>query len=175
MPNSVLGTASDRLEVESRAIQSVANKVAIATGAGLGISASGGTASLLFRASVAPAAAKAEPPEPIPQNLREQALAQVDERLVKAGLLAAVGSGVSKEIVAQFFFERHFCLPTPGIMVKGCLDECDICEPELHQQIQLEHERKKLENELLKKQIDLLEKSQEYRCCPKGSEEELPT
>jgi hypothetical protein len=33
-------------------------------------------------------------------------------------------------------------------------------------------ERKKLENELLKKQIDLLEKSQEYRCCPVNSEEE---
>ena len=31
--------------------------------------------------------------------------------------------------------------------------------------------RKQLENELLKKQIDLLEKSQQYRCCPADSEE----
>jgi hypothetical protein len=46
------------------------------------------------------------------------------------------------------------------------LDDCDICEPELQQQIALDLVRKDLENQLLKKQIDLLEKSQEYRCCP---------
>jgi hypothetical protein len=32
--------------------------------------------------------------------------------------------------------------------------------------IELDLEHKRLQNELLKKQIDLLEKSQEYRCCP---------
>jgi hypothetical protein len=32
-------------------------------------------------------------------------------------------------------------------------------------------ERKRLENELLGKQIELLEQSQEYRCCPEGSKE----
>jgi hypothetical protein len=31
--------------------------------------------------------------------------------------------------------------------------------------------RKDLENQLLKKQIDLLEKSQQYRCCPAGEVE----
>ena len=36
----------------------------------------------------------------------------------------------------------------------------------------LEATRKDLENQLLKKQIDLLEKSQEYRCCPSEEEEE---
>jgi len=35
--------------------------------------------------------------------------------------------------------------------------------------IHLEHQ--KLKNALLKKQIDLLDKSQEYRCCPAGSGE----
>jgi hypothetical protein len=35
----------------------------------------------------------------------------------------------------------------------------------------LEIARKDLENQLLKKQIDLLEKSQEYRCCPADEEE----
>ena len=35
----------------------------------------------------------------------------------------------------------------------------------------LEIARKDLENQLLKKQIDLLEKSQEYRCCPEGEVE----
>jgi len=49
-------------------------------------------------------------------------------------------------------------------VIKGCLDECDICEPLLDRE---------LENELLKKQIDLLDKSQEYRCCPDGDEDEV--
>ena len=61
--------------------------------------------------------------------------------------------------------------PTPGVLVKGCLDDCDICEPELKQEMALDLARKDLENQLLKKQIDLLEKSQEYRCCPAGEAE----
>ena len=63
-------------------------------------------------------------------------------------------------------FEEESALPTPGIVVKGCLDECDICEREVHRRIHLELDRSELENALLRKQIDLLEKSQEYRCCP---------
>ena len=58
------------------------------------------------------------------------------------------------------------------MIVKGCLDECDVCEPSLDREIQLDLERKQLENELLKKQIELLEKSQEYRCCPDDDDEE---
>ncbi len=65
-------------------------------------------------------------------------------------------------------------MPTPGILVKGCLDECDICEPELKQQMALDLVRMDLENQLLKKQIDLLEQSQEYRCCPAGDETTPP-
>lgn len=37
--------------------------------------------------------------------------------------------------------------------------------------IMLELEAKKLQNELLKRQIDLLDKSQPYRCCPVGEAE----
>jgi len=59
------------------------------------------------------------------------------------------------------------------VIVKGCLDECDICEPLLDRELELELDRKQLENELLKKQIDLLDKSQEYRCCPDGDEDEV--
>jgi hypothetical protein len=50
--------------------------------------------------------------------------------------------------------------------VKGCLDECSVCEPEVEQKIQLELKRMDLENQLLQKKIDLLDKAQEYRCCP---------
>ncbi|MCI0442839.1 hypothetical protein L0152_06430 [bacterium] len=174
MPSSVLATASDRLDTEARAFQSVANRVAVETGQDPGTPAASKAATILSRVAPAPSASRADWTEPIPRELREQALAQVDEQLVKAGLVAEVGGQVNGDVVKKFFIERHFCLPTPGIMVKGCLDECDICEPELHEQIHLELERKKLENALLQKQIDLLEKSQEYRCCPKGMEEELP-
>ena len=66
-------------------------------------------------------------------------------------------------------------MPTAGIIVKGCLDECHVCEPTLDEEIALELERKKLENEMLKKQIELLDKSQEYRCCPAGEVEEATT
>ena len=68
-------------------------------------------------------------------------------------------------------WEKTFSLPTPGVMVKGCLDDCNVCEPELEKQIQLELENKQLQNKLLQKQIDLLEKSQEYRCCPAAETE----
>jgi hypothetical protein len=63
-------------------------------------------------------------------------------------------------------------MPTPGVLIKGCLDECDICEPEVKQRIALELERKDLENQLIKKQIELLEQSKEYRCCPAGEAEQ---
>ena len=59
------------------------------------------------------------------------------------------------------------------LCLKGCLDDCDTCEPNLDKSIELDLKRKQLENDLLKKQIELLEKSQEYRCCP-ADEEETP-
>lgn len=56
-------------------------------------------------------------------------------------------------------FHYEFSLPTAGIIVKGCLDDCNTLEPERERYY-------KLQNDLLEKQIALLEKSQEYRCCP---------
>ena len=42
----------------------------------------------------------------------------------------------------------------------------------MRRKIILELENKKLQNDLLKRQIELLDKSQEYRCCPVGWDEE---
>lgn len=95
---------------------------------------------------------------PITNEVREKALHQVNNELLAKNLIGKDGS-VSKEVKQSVEFESEFSLPTPGIIVKGCLDECDVCEPVLH-------ERMQLENDLLRKQIELLEKSQEYRCCP---------
>jgi hypothetical protein len=95
---------------------------------------------------------------PIDSETRQKALNEVSKQLQEKNLIDKEGK-VTKEIKQAIDFESEFSLPTPGIIVKGCLDECDVCEPVLH-------ERMQLENDLLRKQIELLEKSQEYRCCP---------
>lgn len=91
-------------------------------------------------------------------DTRVKALKEVDEQLMSKGLIDKAGN-VAPETKRKIEFEMEFSLPTPGIIVKGCLDECDVAEPLLK-------ERMQLENDLLRKQIELLEKSQEYRCCP---------
>ena len=92
--------------------------------------------------------------------------------LARVGLLDKETGLVSPQAQERFGYTRTTSLPTPGIIVKGCLDDCDVCEPELHRSIELDLERKALENKLLARQIELLEKSQEYRCCPVGEQEE---
>ena len=148
----VLATGANRLDVAKRALDSVAVEHGSAST----------PASALFGRSFPnfPQAA------PIPVDVRQAALKQVDQDLVKEGLLDKVGGTVSAKAQQTLGWERTMAIPTPGVLVKGCLDACDICEPELQQQIALDLARKDLENQLLKKQIDLLEKSQEYRCCP---------
>lgn len=95
---------------------------------------------------------------PLDGDTRAKALKEVDEQLKSSNLIDKEGK-VSKETKLQIDFEMEFSLPTPGIIVKGCLDDCDVCEPLLKEKLQLE-------NDLLRKQIEFLDKSQEYRCCP---------
>jgi hypothetical protein len=164
IPNAVLATDTNRLQVEEIGRASELARVranAAGTGAGGATGAAAGFASSrLAAAEVAP----------IPAAAKVRALAQVDTALQKQGLIDKQGK-VTDKTVAELSFERISSLPTPGLLVKGCLDECDICEPSLDREIELDLERKALENELLKKQIELLEKSQEYRCCPADEEE----
>jgi hypothetical protein len=163
IPNAVLATDTNRLQVEEigRASE-LARLRADASGAGSTIGQTAGFATSRFVA--------AEVPPQIPEAAKARALAQVDQALEKEGLLDKQGK-ITNQIVTELSFERISSLPTPGLLVKGCLDDCDICEPALDKAIELDLERKALENELLKKQIALLEKSQEYRCCPAGAEE----
>jgi hypothetical protein len=98
---------------------------------------------------------------PLDEATRMAALKEVDQQLIAKNLLGKDGK-VSQETKLSINFDMEFSLPTPGIVVKGCLDDCDTCEP-------LAKERMQLENDLLRKQIELLEKSQEYRCCPVAS------
>ncbi len=103
-------------------------------------------------------AASADFRKPLDSTVRQKALNEVNKELQEKNLIDKEGK-VSKEIKLSIDFESEFSLPTPGIIVKGCLDECAVCEPVLHERLQLE-------NDLLRKQIELLDKSQEYRCCP---------
>lgn len=147
---AVLANAAERVDVAERARAAVAiEQGPVNTGVAIGNFAVRGLATVAQ--------------EPIPADVRKAALQQVDKDLMTEGLLDKNGNVAAAE---QFSWQKTFALPTPGVMVKGCLDTCDVCEPELEAQIQLELENKKLQNQLLQKQIDLLEKSQEYRCCP---------
>lgn len=112
--------------------------------------------------------------QPLPDALRQEALKFVDQQLQQQGLLGPDG-GVSKEVQARFGYERRTALPTAGVIVKSCMDACGICEPEVERKHELELERLALQNKLLARQIELLDKAQDYRCCPAGETETADT
>ncbi len=154
-PSKVLATDSKRLEIEKIGRDSAAiyqSRGANAPGLRL-------TSATLQGATIA------APADPLTDQFHEQALRQVEEELVKQGLLDQVGreGKISEETKSLFSYEIKSSLPTPGVLVKGCLDDCQICEPTLEQDIQLDLERKQLENDLLRRQIELLERSKDYR------------
>jgi hypothetical protein len=158
IPDAILATNKERLLLERQARTSVAEHTTATAAASL--TKLGG--------------ARFAGDGQIPAGLRDAALDAVDRDLMKEGLIDAPGGGPSEEARSRFNWERQVALPTAGVIVKGCLDDCDVCEPALDREIELELERKSLENELLKKQILLLDQAQEYRCCPVG-EDEPPT
>ncbi len=155
IPSAIVATSKDRLEVAQRTLASVAVE-------------QGGVGSPLLANSLRMRSMLAVATEALAADLRAQALHLVDEELMREGLIDKAGA-VTAATKARFGWERELSLPTPGLIVKTCLDECEACEPELHRSIELDIERKALENKLLERQIELLEQSQEYRCCPVGS------
>ena len=106
--------------------------------------------------------------QPLPDDVREQALKFVDEQLRAQGLIDANGE-VADEVQKRFGYERRTSVPTAGVIVKSCMDDCGICEPEVERSLELELERLALQNQLLARQIELLDKHSDYRCCPAGS------
>jgi len=108
---------------------------------------------------------------PLPKSVITAITDLVKKELFEEGLLNQDGT-ISDTAKTQYGFHTHMALPTPGVMVKGCMDDCDICEPEVQRARELDLQYKHLQNELLKKQIELLEKSQEYRCCPAATVDE---
>ena len=62
-------------------------------------------------------------------------------------------------------FEQVSIIPTEALYVQSELGDCLLCEPYVVAKHELELERLKLENRKLRREIDLLDKAQEYRCC----------
>jgi len=167
IPQAVLATDANRVNAESLGRTSLVADRA-------GILASSGDKVITAQPSFTGrfSAVRQTARVPLSADVRQQALRKVDEDLVKAGLIDKVGGSVSPEVRNSLSFEKKTSLPTGGILVKGCLDDCSVCEPELEQKIQLDLQHKQLKNELLKRQIELLEESQEYRCCPADEQED---
>jgi hypothetical protein len=175
IPQAVLATDTRRVAVESVARGSgAADRAGIISGGGDSVQAVQSSAQGQLFGLRAQAAPRLSTAQPLSAEARKKALEAVDKELVAAGLIDRVGGNVDPKIVAELSFEFQSCLPTPAVLVKGCLDQCNVCDEARKQDIKLDLERKALENKLLAKQIDLLEKSQEYRCCPAGEVEEEP-
>lgn len=172
LPNGVLATKTARVEVEAAGrTAAAAQRANIVSGVG-SIGLAGGFGGLAGLTAVATPFRLATNVQPVPPAVQDKVLKQIDDDLVKEGILAKAGSDeVGARLAAELNFERTYCLPTQGIVVKGCLDRCNTCEESRQKSIALDLVRKDLENQLLAKQVALLEKSQEYRCCPVGEAE----
>lgn len=107
---------------------------------------------------------------PLDNDIRAAAVKQVKAELEKGGLVDDDGNP-TKNIIAELSWEHIELIPTGGLMVKGCIDPCSVCEPGREAAIDLDVKNKALQNELLRKQIELLEKHKDYRCCPVGEAE----
>src|SRR5262249_55837745 len=119
IPQEVPATNKARLETEARGLQSEAQYAQ----AGSSQFAALGRFAL---AAPGPLAVQL----PLLEAIRKAALAEVDKQLINRKLLDPKTHLVSKDAQLHFGFERETCLPTAGVIVKGCLDTCDICEAE---------------------------------------------
>ena len=166
VPQDIPATKANRLESQETAIQADQNFIQLAQP---NVALRGATR--FNTAQVLTAAQAVGVQVPLADDLRAKALAEVDTQLIRQGLIDRATGGASTSILQEINYERETSVPTAGVIVKSCLDDCDICEPDVHTRIILENERLQLENKLLARQIELLDKSQEYRCCPVEEEE----
>ena len=110
---------------------------------------------------------------PLADALRDRLWRFVDEQLVKQGLLDKSAVLQPPRPRRKWGTQRPTSIPTAGVIVKACLDDCSACEPELEKKIDLELQRLDLQNKLLAKQIELLEKSQDTAAVRVPTEERV--
>jgi hypothetical protein len=167
LPQAIPAASTIRLQAEENARQSVLKRrqegMAAANLAQIPLSYSG------VRLATPIAASRSSP---IDIQDREDVINELDAVLVEKKILDEKTREPSEHIKQIVSWQKEEILPTPGVIVKGCLDDCETCEPALQREVELDLERKHLDNEMLKRQTELLEKAQEYRCCPVGSAEE---
>lgn len=167
IPQEVPATNTARLQVEARGLQSEAQYAQ----AGKPVGSVFG-ASRLVATAVSPLVAELGMQDPLNKELRDTALEEIEKQLVEEGLIEKVGGAITESAKEEFGYTQTTSLPTAGVIVKSCLDTCSTCEPELEKKLQYELDRMDLENQLLKRQIELLDQSQEYRCCPANEKDE---
>ncbi|TWP37118.1 hypothetical protein [Leekyejoonella antrihumi] len=160
IPQELPATATARLTAEDRGLQSVALYAKV----GLAEQLRQPAPSLISSTSLR------IPESPISADDRHTALEEVEKALIEEGLLDQETRDVSERIRKEIGFERETALPTAGVIVRGSLDDCNVCEVDLQRKVHLELERADLQNKLLARQIELLDKAQEYRCCPEPTD-----
>lgn len=169
VPQEVPATNSKRLDLEQAAFTSETQLRAAATAPSTPQVA--GLRNVAFNPAVAEAVAPVGLQTPLADDLRVKALNEVDTQLLGLKLIDRKGGVVAKPVQVEIGYERETSIPTAGVIVKSCMDDCNICEDAVQKREQLELARLDLENQLLARQIALLDKSQEYRCCPVEEEE----
>lgn len=169
VPQDVPATSPNRQNLQETAINVDAEVRAVATAPSTPQAVAGRSA---FSSAVATATAVSPVgfQTPLSDDLRKKALSEVDAQLVNLGMIDKPGGVVSKDLQNEIGYERETSIPTAGVIVKSCLDDCNICEDSVQQREKLELDRLDLENQLLTRQIQLLDKTQEYRCCPDSEE-----
>ena len=167
VPQDIPATSPKRAELQTAAIASETQLRAVATLPSTP-SAAGVSRAAAFNQVLAAAEIAVGTQQPITDDLRVKALAEVDAQLVRQKLIDRAGGLVAKPIQEEIGYTRETSIPTAGVIVKSCIDDCDICEDEVHRRETLELDHLELKNKLLARQIDLLDKAQEYRCCPPG-------
>jgi hypothetical protein len=89
----------------------------------------------------------------------------VDEEKARNAALAKVGEMLAAQPPLKFEFESVDIIPTEALYVESELGPCDLCEPYVMAKEQLELERLELENKKLAREIEILDKYKDYRCC----------
>jgi hypothetical protein len=174
LPQAIPATSTNRLDIEDRARRSAMARQQEALSAARLAATTPVYGGIRMAAPIAISRAGVFDSKVREDIIKEQndVIDEVDGELVDKKILDAKTRELSEEIKSAVAWQKEEILPTPGVIVKGCLDDCETCEPALQREVELDLERKHLDNEMLKRQTELLEKAQEYRCCPVGSAEE---
>jgi len=166
VPQEVPATNTERLAIEERALQSSLRERQTDFSPRATFASASFNTGNFFRAPFTQAET------PLNVESRQAALQEVDSQLTASGILSQETGQIPDMLRNELSFESKTSIPTAGIIVRGCLDNCDTCELELKESIRLDLEHKRLQNKLLERQIELLEKSQTYRCCPASEKAE---